>query len=71
MMIKFAYRELPGGPVVKISPPTAGSPGLIFGRRTKIPHATGQLSLQGTDREECTSHGKIPQIQLRPNAANK
>ena len=70
-MIKSAYRELPGGPAVKIPPPTAGSPGLIPGRGTRILHATGQLSLQGTNREEYTSHGKIPQIQLRPNAANK
>ena len=32
LMIKCAYKELPGGPVVKIPPPTAGSPGLIPGR---------------------------------------
>ena len=36
--------DFPGGPVVKNLPSNAGDTGLILGRGTKIPHATGQLS---------------------------
>ena len=38
-------RDFPGGPVVKNPPSTAGDAGSISGQGTKIPHATGQLSL--------------------------
>ena len=35
-----AVRDLPGGPVVKTSPSTAGSSSLIPGQGAKIPHAS-------------------------------
>ena len=40
-----------GGPEVKSSPSNAGDVGSIPDRGTKIPHATGQLSLHVTTRE--------------------
>ena len=40
-----------GGSVVKNPPSNAGDVGLIPGPGTKIPHATGQLSLLTTTRE--------------------
>ena len=33
-------RDVPGGPVVEISPSSAGSAGSIPGERTQIPHAS-------------------------------
>ena len=39
-----AHWDFPGGPVVRNLPSNAGNLGLIPGRGTKIPHATGQLS---------------------------
>ena len=41
----------PGGPVVKNLPSNAGDEGLIPGGGTKLPQATGQLSLQVTTTE--------------------
>ena len=38
-------RDFPGGPVVKNPPSNEGYMGSILGWGTKIPHATGQLSL--------------------------
>ena len=37
-------QDFPGGPVVKNLPFNARDAGLIPGRGTKAPHATGQLS---------------------------
>ena len=53
-------RDFPGGPVVKNLPSDAGDTGLIPGRGTKIPHATGQLSPRATTREEKT---RMPQLE--------
>ena len=51
-MIKIRImRDFPGGPVVKNPPYNAGNSGSIPGRGTKIPHATGQLSLHTTTTE--------------------
>ena len=55
-------RDFPGGPVVKNPPCSAGDTGSIPGQGTKIPHATGQLSLHAT-----TTETRRP--QLGPNAA--
>ena len=44
-------RDFPGGPVVKNPPYSTGDAGSIPGRGTKIPHATGQLSLRTTTTE--------------------
>ena len=44
--VKFSeLRDFPGGPVVKNLPSNPGDMGWIPGRGTKIPHASGQLSL--------------------------
>ena len=44
-------RGFPCGPVVKNLPSNAGDEGLIPGGGTKMPQATGQLSLQVTTTE--------------------
>ena len=43
--------DYPGGPVVKKPPSNAGDVGSIPGRRTKIPHATGQQNPSTTTTE--------------------
>ena len=50
-LLKRVVRDFPGGPVVKNPPSSSGDVGLIPGRGTKIPHATGQLSLSTTTTE--------------------
>ena len=50
--------DFPGGPVIKNSPSSAGGVGSISGRRTKIPHAAGQLSLGATARESLNASAK-------------
>ena len=45
--VKNGRQGLPCGPVVKNSPSNAGDAGC----RTKIPHATGQLSLSAATTE--------------------
>ena len=47
----WIYRDFPGGPGVKNPPSNAGDTGSIPGQETKIPHATGQLSLCATTRD--------------------
>ena len=42
--------EFSGGAVVKKPPSNAGDSGSILGRRTKIPHAAGELSPSTTTR---------------------
>ena len=41
MDIQFTNRDLPGGPVVKNPPSTAGDVGSTPGQQTKIPHVVG------------------------------
>ena len=43
--------DFPLGSVVKTSPSSAEGTSLIPGRRTKIPHATGQLSPCTTNKD--------------------
>ena len=57
----IVFRDFPGGPVVKNPPPNAGDVGSIPGRRTKIPHATGQLSL-------CTPTTYLARARWSPRA---
>ena len=45
------YKDFPGRPVVKNPPYDAEDAGLIPGKGTKIPHATGQLSPRATTTE--------------------
>jgi len=51
--------DFPGGPGITNPPPNVRDMGLIPGRGTKLPHATGELSLCSTTGEK----------QLRPDAA--
>ena len=44
-------RDFPGGPVVKNLLSNAGDTGSIPGQGTKIPHATGKLSLSAANTE--------------------
>ena len=46
------WRDFPGGPVVKNLPSNTGDVGSIPGWGTKIPHATGQLSLHATTKTQ-------------------
>ena len=44
LLLKWRYQDFPGGPVFKNPPCNAKHRDLIPGGRTKIPHATRQLS---------------------------
>ena len=48
---EWAFRDLPGGPVVKKLPCNAGDKGSIPRRWSKISHAAEQLSLRATTTE--------------------
>ena len=48
---KILLSGLPGGPVVKNPPSSAGGVGLIPGWGTEIPHVSGQLSPCATTTE--------------------
>ena len=60
------FSDFPGGPVVKNLPSSAGDMHSIPGQGTKIPRATGQLSLHSTTREACVLQRKI----LHPTKKN-
>ena len=49
--------------MVKNPPSTAGDVGSIPGRGTKIPHATGQLSLRAATIEPVCSRSHTPQLE--------
>ena len=51
LISKKSSRDFLGGPVVKNLPSNAGYVGLIHGRGTKIPPASGQLSSHASTRE--------------------
>ena len=53
-IVKFISQDLPSGPRVK-NPPFNADVGLIPGRGTKIPHASGQLGLQAATTEPIRS----------------
>ena len=61
-------RGLPGGPVVKNPPCSAGDASLIPGWGTKIPHALGQLNPSATTRESVCSDERFS-ASVRPDAA--
>ena len=72
---KETTRDFPGGPVVKNLPSNAGDARSIPGCRTKIPHATGQLSHSCW---ACARQWKIlrdakktPLLQLGPDAVKE
>ena len=58
--------------MVKNSPSNAGDKGLIPGLETKIPHATGQLSLHATTTELVCLNERAHMLQttepMRPGA---
>ena len=63
--------DFPGGPVVENPSCNAGDAGLIPGRGTKIPHATGQLSLRATTTEPAHSRACTPQLERSPRTTTK
>ena len=75
--LKYKIGDFPGGPVVGNPPSNAGHADSIPGQRTKIPHASGWLSLHtATTEPVCRSEkeARKPQErshvpQLRPEAA--
>ena len=58
-------RDFPGGPVVKNLPASEGDTGSIPGLGTKIPHATGQLSLCASTAEPTHSGAHTPPTAAR------
>ena len=66
MQIKFYwaqnedFRDFTRGPVVKNPPSNAEEVVSITGRGTKIPHATGQLNLGTTNKENPLTTTKDP-----------
>ena len=48
------YRDIPGGPVVKILPCNAKDTGSVPGWGTKIPHVSEQLRPHAITRESAT-----------------
>ena len=70
---RLGPRDFPGGPVVKTLPFNARDEGSIPGQGTKIPHATGQLSLHATATEMAVHSQReahVPQLRL-DTAKNK
>ena len=61
--LKIWYRDFPGGPVVKNPPSHAGEAGSIPCRRTKIPHAAGQLNPRAATTELAYSGACVPQLE--------
>lgn len=57
------YRDFSGGLVVKNSPSNAGELGSNPSGGTKIPHATGQLSLGTISTELACSRAHVPQLE--------
>ena len=64
-------KMVPGGPLVKILPSSAGNMGLIPAKWTKIPHASGKLSLRATATEHMCSGTRAPQLKRSPCAVAK
>ena len=69
-------RGPPGGPAAESPPSSAGDVGLIPGRRTKTPHAVGQLSLclattEPAHSRTCAPGQEEPEPQWRPRLAKK
>ena len=58
--MKNPARDFPGGPVVKNLPSNTGDAGTIPGQGTKIPPATGQLSLHTATTEALHSGACMP-----------
>ena len=65
------WRDFPGGPVVKNPPSSAGDPGLIPRRETKIECAAGQLSPRTATTEPACSGAHAPQLERNPRAATQ
>ena len=63
---------LPGGPVIKSAPSSAGDAGSIPGGGRKMPNAAGQLSLHIPTGEKPAWHNEDPACwQLRLHMAKK
>ena len=57
------YRDFPGGPVVKNPLCNAVDTASIPGQGTKIPHASGSLSLNNATSEPMGSAASVPQLE--------
>ena len=71
-VFKKQMRDFPRGPMVKNPPSNAEDVGSIPGWGTKIPHATGQLSLHATTTELARLNERAHVLQttepMRPGA---
>ena len=65
------FRNFPGGPVVKNLLSNAGDIGSIPGWGTKIPRASGQLSLSAGTTVPILCNKRKPSAAMRPNKAKK
>lgn len=61
--IRWYSQDLPGGPVVKNLPADAEHVGLIPGRETKLPYASGQLHSCTTASEPVSSRAHTPHLE--------
>ena len=57
-LIRDRHRDFPGGPVVETLPSNAGGVGLIPGRGTKIPHASGPKNQNIKQKQYCNKFNK-------------
>ena len=53
LLLWYASRDFPGGPMAENLPSNAGDSGSIPGRGTKSPHVAGQLSLHAATTGAC------------------
>ena len=63
-LFKNEYRDLPGGPVVKTSPSSAGGVGLVPGQRAKIPHASQPKQQNMKQKKYCDKFSKNLKINI-------
>ena len=71
LLLNIHIWDFPGGPVVENPPSNAGDVGSLPGRGTKIPHATGQLSLCAATTEPACSRAHVPQLERSPMCCNE
>ena len=57
--------------MVKNLPSNAGDTDSIPGQGTKIPHATGKLSLSGVTREACAPQRRHRAVKITSTSINK
>ena len=65
------YRDFPGGPVIKNPPSNAVDLGSIPGQGTKIPHASGQVSLHAATTKPAHPGAHTPQLERSLSAVTR